>query len=352
MSTVAIMTLSVLGGQSLAGAIGEPAAVMGAVGLLLGLGLAVAAKKLAVPKDPLTEKIEDVLPGANCGGCGYPGCPAFAEAVAQGEAPADGCVAASSTVNAKIAEIVGAEVSESVRRVARVKCHGGHSAADAFEYRGPEECASAMLVMGGHKACAQGCLGFGDCVASCPFDAIHMGEGGVPEVDAEKCTACGKCVEACPKDLIVLWPENRAVCVECSNTAKGGVARKQCSVACIGCRKCAKVCPVDAITMDGFLASIDPDKCINCGLCARECPTGAIVDTAPARPRAYIDSNCIGCTICAKVCPVDAIEGEPKERHRVDDEKCIGCGQCVPKCPKNAIRLVGALSYQKEGCED
>jgi len=205
------------------------------------------------------------------------------------------------------------------------------------------------MIMGGQKTCSFGCLGFGDCVEACPFDAIEMDENGIPSVDRENCTGCGKCVEVCPKDIIELWPVNREVVVACSSHDKGGIARKACSMACIGCKKCEKACPVEAITVEGFLAFIDPEKCINCGLCASECPTGAILDNAAARPKAYIDTSCVGCTLCAKACPVGAISGELKEKHVVDSEKCIGCGLCVPTCPKNSINLIGVKSYQQDG---
>jgi len=332
--------------DSIVGAVGNPALVLGAMGLLLGLGLAFAARKLAVPKDPLVEKINDLLPGANCGGCGYPGCVQFAQAVAAGDAPADGCVAASAEINSQVASAVGSEISQGTRLIALVHCNGGHSARDEFSYHGPEDCKSASMIMGGQKTCSYGCLGFGDCAAACPFDAIVMGDNGIPEVDTDACTGCGKCIAACPKGIIELWPVDREVVVACSSLDKGGIARKACSLACIGCMKCQKVCPVEAIKVEDFLAVLDPDKCINCGLCASECPTGAILDRASARPKAYIDSSCVGCTLCAKVCPVDAISGELKERHEVDKEKCIGCGLCVSKCPKNSINLIGAKSYQ------
>jgi len=344
--TVTIL-LAVTAQGDLGSAVGSPVLVLGAMGLLLGLGLAFAARKLAVPKDPLVEKINALLPGANCGGCAYPGCGAFAEAVARGEAPADGCVAASDAINAQIAEVVGAEVSDSVKKVARVHCNGGHSATEAFEYHGPSGCRASMMIMGGSKTCTYGCLGAGDCVAACPFEAIVMGENGIPVVDDDACTGCGKCVTACPRDIIELWPVNRQVLVACASRDRGAVARKACAMACIGCGKCLKICPVEAIQIEDYLALIDPEKCINCGLCASECPTGAILDSAPARPKAYIDGSCIGCTLCTKVCPTGAITGTLKERHEVDGEKCVGCGLCVAKCPKNSIRMLGALSYQR-----
>lgn len=248
------------GQESLAESIGNPAIVLGVMGLILGLGLAFAARKFAISRDPMVEKINGLLPEANCGGCGYPGCMQFAEAVARGDAPADGCVAASPETNQKIAEAVGKEISDSVKLIALVHCNGGYSARDEFEYHGPENCVSAAMIMGGQKTCSYGCLGFGDCVDVCPFDAIEMGENGVPVVDKEACTGCGKCVEACPKDIIELWPENREVVVACSSLDKGGFAIKACTMACIGCRKCEKVCPVDAITVDNFLATIDQSQ--------------------------------------------------------------------------------------------
>jgi electron transport complex protein RnfB len=346
-SLSALALLSLSGQGDIARAVGYPVGVLAAIGLLLGLGLAFAAKKLAVPKDSRVEQIEALLPGANCGACGAPGCSSFAEAVVRGDSPANGCPATSPSVIAEIAGILGVEVDVSVRRIALVHCNGGFSATEAFEYHGPAKCASSHLVMGGQKTCRWGCMGFGDCIEACPFDAIDFGEHGVPVVNRDKCTGCNRCVEVCPKDIIELWPEDRQVVVACNNRDKGGVARKGCSVACIGCGKCAKACPVDAVKIDTFLARIEPDTCINCGLCAVECPTGSILDNVAARPRAFIESSCVGCKLCIEACPVEAISGTLKEKHEVDLEKCIGCGLCISACPKNSIRMMGALSYSR-----
>jgi Na+-translocating ferredoxin:NAD+ oxidoreductase RNF subunit RnfB len=235
-----------------------------------------------------------------------------------------------------------------VKKIAVIHCNGGHSAKDAFTYHGPQSCAASTIIMGGQKGCSFGCLGLGDCVRACPFDAIRMGDDGVPIVDSRLCTGCGVCIRACPKRLISLWPEKKQVVIACSNRDKGVVARKQCNVACIGCKKCENACPFDAVYVEGYLSVIDSEKCENCGLCARICPTGSILDRAPARPKAYIVAgDCVGCTLCAKACPVDAISGELKEVHEVDQEACIGCGLCFSKCPKDAIRLMGALGMEQ-----
>jgi Na+-translocating ferredoxin:NAD+ oxidoreductase RNF subunit RnfB len=344
---IVLIILSSQQETSFLSAVTGPVVILGSIGLLLGLGLAFAARKFAVPRDPRVESILAALPAANCGGCGYPGCGAFAAAVVDGKVPVNGCTVASSAVNAEIARIMGTVAEEKEKTVATVLCNGGKSAVNAFSYSGPDTCALMAMVMGGQKACSYGCLGGGDCVTVCPFNAMFMGDNGIPQIDAEKCVACGKCLEACPKDIIVLWPESRKVVVACSSRDKGGVARKACSVACIGCGKCVKVCPVDAIVMDGYLAEINPEECINCGLCALECPTSAIIDGIPVRPKAFIDTTCIGCTLCTRVCPTDAIEGALKEKHTVIAEKCIGCGQCVEKCPKQSIKMMGGVLSQR-----
>jgi len=333
--------------QDALSAVSGPAIVMGVIGLLLGLGLAYAAKKFSVARDPRVDAIMGMLPGANCGGCGYPGCAAFASAVVEGKTPVNGCSAASSAVSGEIAKIMGAVADEKEKKIAVILCNGGKSALSAFNYNGPSNCVSASMVMGGQKSCSYGCLGFGDCTIVCPFGAMEMADNGIPKINTEKCVACGKCLEACPRNIIILWPENRKVVVACSSKDKGGVARKACSVACIGCGKCVKVCPVEAVAVEGYLAEINPEKCINCGLCASDCPTGAIIDGIPVRAKAFIDTTCVGCTLCTKVCPTNAIAGSLKEIHTVIADKCIGCGQCVGKCPKKSIKMMGGVLSQR-----
>ncbi|MCK5037083.1 MAG: RnfABCDGE type electron transport complex subunit B, partial [Candidatus Sabulitectum sp.] len=168
---------------SILSAVTGPVVVMGSIALILGLGLAFAAKKFAVAKDPRVEAILEVLPSANCGGCGYPGCSAFAIAVVEGNTPVTGCTAASSAVNSEIAKIMGTVAEEGEKMTAVILCNGGKSAVNSFNYHGPSSCVSMSMVMGGQKACSYGCLGSGDCIAVCPFDAMTMGDNGIPVID-------------------------------------------------------------------------------------------------------------------------------------------------------------------------
>jgi len=327
----------------------EAVLTMGAMGVLASFGLGVASKKFHVEVDPRVEEVNEVLPHANCGACGYPGCMGFATAVVKGEAPVSGCPPGGPETAKKIASILGQEVPEEFeRKIARVYCMGGHKeAVEKFEYHGIQDCNAAVLVAGGSKGCVYGCLGLASGVKACPFDAMYMSENGLPVVIDEKCTGCGLCIPPCPKNLIELVPESKKVHIFCRSLDKGAETKKLCSVGCIACNKCEKVCPYNAITVDSFLARIDYDKCTNCGLCVPVCPTNIIADLIPVREVAYIHEDCIGCLICKKVCPVNAISGESKQLHVVDPEKCIGCNICVEKCPPKVIEMVPA--QQKVG---
>lgn len=306
---------------------------MGGIAIVLAAGLGIASKKFHVERDERIDKVEEVLPGANCGACGFAGCASFAEAVVAGEAPVDGCPVGGENVAQKIGDILGKTASGGERQIAQVLCAGGwKETTHPAEYRGIESCKAANMVNGGTKSCQYGCLGLGDCVAACPFDAIKMGENGLPEVDPDKCTGCGKCVEACPRNIITLAPISSQNHIRCSSHDTGKVVTKICEVGCIGCGICARVCPVDAITIEDNLAIIDYDKCINCGLCAEKCPKGTIEFTGKKIKDIYITEKCVGCTLCAKACPVDAIEGELKKQHEIDPDKCVKCGICYDTC--------------------
>ncbi|MEJ6950435.1 RnfABCDGE type electron transport complex subunit B [Natronospora cellulosivora (SeqCode)] len=314
---------------------------MGGLGALLAAGLGFASKAFSVEKDIRVEKIEEALPGANCGACGYAGCSAFAEAVAAGEAPVGACPVGGDNTAQTLGDIMGSSSESSEASVAQVLCSGGWKETQRpAEYSGVKTCKAANMIPGGTKSCQYGCLGLGDCAFVCPFDAIVMSENGLPEIDPKKCTSCGKCVEACPRSIITLAPVSKLNHIRCSSQDSGKLVRKICEVGCIGCGICAKSCPVDAIAMENNLAVLDYDKCVNCGICAEKCPTNAIEFTAERIKEIKITDNCVGCTRCAKECPVEAISGDLKEKHEIDPEVCIKCGICDDVCKvKGAIEV-------------
>jgi electron transport complex protein RnfB len=323
-----------------------PIAIVGGLGLIFGLILALASKVFHVTMDPRVEHIIAILPGANCGACGMPGCAGYADAIVNNDADINKCAPGGDAVMAHIASIMGKEAVTSQKKIAVYHCSsGGYKNTNwKYDYQGIESCKSAVNIADGPNACRWGCMGFNDCLKACPFGAISLDEYGMRCVDKEKCTACGVCVKACPRGIIMLVPENRNVYVRCSSKDKGPIAKVLCGSThpCIGCGLCAKKCPTQAITVSGNLARIDYSKCINCGQCATVCPTKAIDDQlAGMRKKAHIiPEGCIGCTICAKNCPVHAITGEVKKVHVVDQEVCNGCGLCTEKCPKHTIEMV------------
>jgi RnfABCDGE-type electron transport complex B subunit len=311
---------------------------LAALGLLFGLGLAFASKKLAVPKDPLVESVEGKLPGANCGACGYAGCSAFAKAVVAGKAPLSACTVSDDESLKEIAEMTGQTVEKQLALVAQLICNGNRDHGKfVAEYEGLENCHAAIMIGEAGKQCQFSCVGYGSCVQICPFDAMEI-VNGIVEIDEEKCTGCGACVKECPRDVLELAPRDlNHVFIRCSSHDKGKTAKSACKVACIACQACYKVCPYDAISMEDNLAVVDYDKCTSCGICVNVCPTNAIHDQLAPRQFAVIKDNCIGCTMCAKVCPSNCITGERKELHVVDQANCVGCEHCYIVCPVEAV---------------
>ncbi len=255
-----------------------------AVGGMAAVILYFVARRFKVEEDPRIDEIEEALPGANCGACGYPGCRAFAEAcVKGGDLSRKHCPVGGNETMAAVAKILGQEVQTKEKRIAVVRCAGStDKRAKTLRYDSAPICAILHQTVCSDTGCPNGCLGLGDCVAVCPFDAIHMDPAtALPVVDDEKCTACGACVSACPKGIIELrpmGPKARRIFIACVNQDRGPLARKACQVACIGCGLCVKTCPFDAITLKNNLAYIDAGKCKLCRKCVAVCPTGAIVE--------------------------------------------------------------------------
>ncbi|MCX7841476.1 MAG: RnfABCDGE type electron transport complex subunit B [Clostridia bacterium] len=253
-----------------------PTLILGGMGGLFGLGLAYAAKVLSVNEDERVAKIREALPGANCGGCGFPGCDGFAAAVAEGKAAATGCPVGGDALAEQLSEIMGVACERTERKTARVMCNGRCSVAkEKYSYYGIDDCFAASQVFAGHKACSYGCLGHGTCVKACPFNAIVI-VGGVARVIEDRCKSCGKCIAACPKKIIEMVTASKKYAVLCRSKDKGPITKKNCDVGCIGCTKCVKACQFEAISMEGPLARIDTEKCTNCGECVKVCPTMAI----------------------------------------------------------------------------
>lgn len=246
--------------------------VVGVVGLIIGILLGIASKIFAVKVDEKEEKIRALLPGNNCGGCGYAGCDGLATAIVKGEAPASGCPVGGEATAKAIGDIMGTD-AETVKMVAFVKCNGNcDNTSLKYEYSGSMSCKEAVYVTGGGpKSCSYGCMGFGSCVQACQFDAIHV-INGVAVVDREKCVSCGKCVASCPKNLIEMIPYKSYYVVPCNSNDKGPEVKKNCKTGCIGCTLCTKPCPTDAIKVTNFLAHIDQELCCGCGLCEEKCP--------------------------------------------------------------------------------
>ncbi len=272
---------------------------LGGVAAGFAVVLYIISQRFKVEEDPRIGEVTELLPGINCGACGYPGCSGLAEALVDAADEGDishlTCPPGGADTMKQVGRYFGLEVGSKHKTLAVLRCGGSFAAAPAKnEYQGPETCAIAHSLYVGVNGCPHSCLRLADCEVACPFDAIEMNdETGLPEVIPELCTSCGACVKACPRDLFEIRPRGkgkaeRRVWINCRNKQPGGIARKNCSVACIGCGKCVRVCNeiVQAISMEDNLAYIDPYKCISCGKCVPVCPTKAILATfTPPKPK-------------------------------------------------------------------
>ena len=255
-----------------------PVIIVAAIGLILGLGLSAASKIFAVPVDEKAMAIRECLPGANCGACGYTGCDGYAAALSDGKTTdTTKCVPGGTEASRAIAELLGVEAGTVVKKSAVVLCQGNSTnVGNKLDYAGVKSCKMAAQLFGGPKECTYGCLGMGDCVNVCSFNAVFICDG-VARVNPDVCKACGMCVRTCPRSLIEILPYDRDFAyVFCKNKDKGVETRKNCKQGCLACTKCVRICPQEAVNIVDNHAVIDISKCVGCGKCEEECPTGAI----------------------------------------------------------------------------
>ena len=249
--------------------------IVGGIGLIAGIGLAVASIIMSVPKNEKAEAVLAVLPGANCGACGFSGCSGYAEALSKGEAKVGLCSPGGAECAEACGEILG--VSGSVeKKTALVHCMGSYDVTeDKMNYDGIESCSASTFLAGGISSCSFWCMGMGDCMRACQYGAVTVCNG-VAIIDPHKCKGCGVCVTACPKGLISFVPLKKQAVVRCSNCDKGAGTMKICKIGCIGCMKCVKACESAAVTVNDFKATVDPGKCTGCGKCVEVCPRNII----------------------------------------------------------------------------
>jgi electron transport complex protein RnfB len=252
-------------------------AVLGALGLAMAAMLVWASKAFYVPTDPLVDALMELMPGANCGACGYPGCADFAEHVVAGDVTPDGCTSCDAETFELIGELLGMDISAAEPMYPITLCQGGTNCKDRYDYIGADTCRAAILLAGTKKACSYGCIGLGDCVRACMFDAIEIADNGLPRIKKYNCKGCGACVIACPQDVLLVTKEHGPVYVVCSSHDKGKYVKEVCEFGCIGCGICKKNCPEGAIKLVKAVAVIDQEKCTQCGTCIDVCPRNAIM---------------------------------------------------------------------------
>lgn len=330
--------------------------LLGGLGFVVSVVLAIVyTKRAGTSPAPTLKQVLDSLPGANCGACGFPACEGYADALVDGKMNIGECPAGGKGLADKLSGIFGTQAKtcgypmvqfEVEPQLPILICRGDNTHTyERFNYVGIDSCLAADIMAKGPKSCTYGCLGFGDCVAVCKFDAIRMSDEDLPIIDARKCNGCGTCIEVCPRKVLKLASKEQKIYVGCDSPESAEVTKLNCRIGCIGCGLCEKSCPYEAIKVENGRARIKFGLCQNCAICVYKCPTTAIVDKLKSRPRAMIGTNCTGCEKCREVCPMEAIDGKANEQHKVIFNKCIGCGLCHKNCGAQAIIMAFSLGY-------
>ena len=299
-----------------------PAVIVAAIGLIAGVILTIASKLMFVPVNEKVALVQEAMPGANCGACGFPGCDGYATSLGEGETEdITRCPVGGADLQAKLSEILGLEGGSTEPEVAMVMCKGHYGVTrEIMQDSKIHTCGEAKMFYGGQWACKYGCLGMGDCVNACNFNAIGI-VNGVAWVDRDNCVGCKACATACPQSIIDMVPKKKNVFVTCKNSDKGAQAKKACDVACIGCMKCQKACKFEAITVENNLAHIDPAKCKNCGLCVKECPTEAIMNLKPKKAKPKMTPEQIEAAKKAKAEAKAKADAEDKAEAKAETEE-------------------------------
>jgi electron transport complex protein RnfB len=295
----------------------------------------------------LESKISELLPGLNCGLCGYSdGCAGYAKRLSRNLAGPELCLPGGETLKSRLSECLAELSLGTTPMVSLLICQGdSQKSLDRYEYKGLNTCRAAMLAWGGPQQCLYGCLHFGDCVQACPHGALSLTKHGLPKVDYSRCKGCGSCARTCPKQVFNLSPKTQQIFLACSNQSKSEKLAGKCSQGCTSCGDCLEACPYGAIRWEGSLPKIDYQRCRSCSICVIKCPPKSYIDRIPIRPTAFIGLQCNGCGQCKAICPTDCIIGKKNEHHKVIRGQCIGCGLCFEVCPLKAVTMLGALGH-------
>jgi Na+-translocating ferredoxin:NAD+ oxidoreductase subunit B len=326
-----------------------PVVMLGSMGLAYAAIIAGASRRMRPSADDCAARIRPVLPGIDCGACGFTTCADYALAASERTASPALCTPGGPKTAYALGDILGVDAYVEEPRMAIVHCKGGsRESLHRSCYDGIEDCHAAVVIGNGSKICDDGCLGLGSCVQACSFGAIEITGDHVALVNPDVCIGCGACVAACPRNIIERIPRVHKIFLSCSNHDRGMKVKSYCSVGCTACEVCVKATLSGSISMHDNLPKLDYSRQENFVVAAHTCPSHCFVDQIKTRPKVNITVTCTGCGACVQHCPVGAIHGAQGQRYSIEKKACIGCGQCLGVCPVHAISLWGGLGYVED----